>query len=133
MAAPTARLPRDECDRPDKHRPSGSDSNSGQGDGLPTPFLRVGDAPPAVASLLLLRAAVNLRFAHTEHLDKGGCQMMSARLPHLEGVGVEQGPADESQQSSATQPPNLRGSGVAAVGRPVLQPAAGVLPKKPRG
>ncbi len=49
----------------------------------------------------------NLRPAHPEHLDKGGCQMPSARLPHLEGVGVEKGPADESLQSSATEPPNL--------------------------
>ncbi len=30
---------------------------------------------------------VNLRPAHPEHLDKGGCQMPSARLPHLEDVG----------------------------------------------
>ncbi len=56
--------------------------------------------------------------------------MMSARLPHFEGVGVEKGPADENQQSSAAQPSNLRGSGVAVFGRPFLHRAAGVLPKK---
>ncbi len=33
--------------------------------------------------------------------------MPSTRFPHLEGVGVEKGPA-ESLQSSAAQPPNLR-------------------------
>ncbi len=31
---------------------------------------------------------VNLRPAHPEHIDKGGCQMPIARFPHLEGVGV---------------------------------------------
>ncbi len=29
---------------------------------------------------------VNLRPAHPEHLDKGGCQMPKARFPHLEGL-----------------------------------------------
>ncbi len=56
---------------------------------------------------------LGLRPAHPEHLNKGGCQMPSARFPYIEGVGVEKGPADESQQSSAAQPPYLRGSGVA--------------------
>ncbi len=36
VAAPTTFLRKDECDRSDKHRPSGSDSRSGQGDGSPT-------------------------------------------------------------------------------------------------
>ncbi len=31
--------------------------------------------------------------------------MPSARLPHLEGVGVEKGPADESLQNPAALPP----------------------------
>ncbi len=46
----------DECDRPDKHRPSGSDPRSGQGDGSPTVFSKEGDASRAAASLLLLLA-----------------------------------------------------------------------------
>ncbi len=54
IAAPTTFLGRDECYRPDKHRPSGSDPRPGQGDGSPTVFSRVGDVPPAVASILLL-------------------------------------------------------------------------------
>ncbi len=33
MVAPTTFLRRDECDRTDKHRPSGSNPMSGQGDG----------------------------------------------------------------------------------------------------
>ncbi len=53
VAAPTTFLRRVESDRPDKHHPSGSDPGSGQGDGLPTIFLRMGDVPPAVTSLLL--------------------------------------------------------------------------------
>ncbi len=56
VAAPTTFLRRDECDRPDKHRSSDSGPRSGQGDGLPTIFLRVGDARRAVSSLLLLLA-----------------------------------------------------------------------------
>ncbi len=56
VAAPTTFLQRDECDRPDKHRPSGSDPRSGQGDGSPTVFSKEGDASPAAASLLLLLA-----------------------------------------------------------------------------
>ncbi len=70
--------------------------------------------------------------AHPEHLDRGGCQMPTTRLPHLEGVGVEKGPADEGLQSSAAQPPNLRGSGVATLGRPFPHRAAGALPKQSR-
>ncbi len=50
VAAPTTFLRRGECDRPDKHRPSG------QGDGLPTVFSKEVDASPATASLLLLLA-----------------------------------------------------------------------------
>ncbi len=45
VAAPTTCLRRDECDRPDRHRPSGSDP--------PTIFSIVVGAPPAVASLFL--------------------------------------------------------------------------------
>ncbi len=56
MAAPTTFLRRYECDRPDKHRPSGSDPRSGQEDGSPTVFSRIGHASPAVVSLLLLLA-----------------------------------------------------------------------------
>ncbi len=56
VAAPTTFLRRDECDRPDKHRPSGSDPRSGQGDGSPIFFSKEGDASPAAASLLLLLA-----------------------------------------------------------------------------
>ncbi len=73
---------------------------------------------------------VNLRPAHPEHLDKGGCQMPIARFPHLKGVGVEKGPADESLQDSAAQPPNLRGSGGATLGRPFPPRAVGALPKQ---
>ncbi len=54
VAAPSTFLRRDECDRPDKHRRSGSDTRSGQGDGSPTVFSKEGDASPAAASLLLL-------------------------------------------------------------------------------
>ncbi len=44
VAAPTTFLRRDEYDRPDKHRPSGSDPRSGQ------PFLREWETPrPAEA------------------------------------------------------------------------------------
>ncbi len=39
-----------------QHRPSGSDPRSGQGDGSVTFFFRIGNVPPAVASLLLLLA-----------------------------------------------------------------------------
>ncbi len=56
VAASTTFLQRDECDRPDKHRPSGSDPRSGQGGGSLTIFSGVGDALPAVISLLLLQA-----------------------------------------------------------------------------
>ncbi len=56
--------------------------------------------------------------------------MPSARLFHLEGVGAKKGPADESLQSPAAQPPYLRGSGVATCGRPVPHRAAGELSKK---
>ncbi len=56
MAAPTTCLRRNECDRPDKHRPSGSGPRSGQGDGSPNVFSRVEAASSAVASLLLLLA-----------------------------------------------------------------------------
>ncbi len=50
--------------------------------------------------------------------------MPSARFPHLEGVGVKEEPADESLQSSAAQPPNLRGSSVATLRRPFPHRAA---------
>ncbi len=50
VAAPTTFLRRDECDRPGKQRPSGSDPRSGQGDGSPTVFSNEGDASPAAAS-----------------------------------------------------------------------------------
>ncbi len=56
MAAPTTFLRRDECDRPDKHRPNGSDPRSGQGDGSPIVFSKEGDASPTATSLLLLLA-----------------------------------------------------------------------------
>ncbi len=51
--------------------------------------------------------AVNLWPAHPGHLDKSGCQMPSTRLIHLEGVGVEKGPAVKSTKlcSSTSQPP----------------------------
>ncbi len=58
VAASTTFLRRDECDRSDKHRPSGSDPRSGQGDGSPTVFSKEGDASPAAASVLLLLAQV---------------------------------------------------------------------------
>ncbi len=43
--------------------------------------------------------------------------MPITRLPHLEGVGEEEVPAEENLKSSAAQPPNLRGSGVATLSR----------------
>ncbi len=73
--------------------------------------------PPTQTAVEIPRShigqVINLRPAHPEHLDKSGCQMPSTRLPHLEEVGVEKGPAGESLQGSADQPPNLRGSNVA--------------------
>ncbi len=39
VATPTTFLRKDEFDRPDKHRPRGSDPRSGRGDGSPTIFL----------------------------------------------------------------------------------------------
>ncbi len=72
----------------------------------------------------------NLRSAHPEHLEKRGCQMPSSRLPHLEGVGVEEGPADRTPQSSYVQPSNLRGSGMVIVGCPFPHQAVRALPNK---
>ncbi len=91
---------------------------------------RCGGQPAAEIPRSRTGQAVYLRPAHPEHLDKGGCQMPSAHLPHLEGVGVERGPADESLQSSAVRLPYLRGSGVATFGRPFPHRAAGALPKQ---
>ncbi len=73
---------------------------------------------------------VNLRPVHPEHLNKGGCQMPSARFPHLEGVGMEKGPADERVQSCAAQPPNLRNSGVTTLDRPLPHRSVGMLPRQ---
>ncbi len=56
--------------------------------------------------------------------------MPSARFPNLEEVGVERGPADERQQSPAAQPPYLRGSGMATLGRSFPHRAAGALLKQ---
>ncbi len=42
---------------------------------------------------------VNVRPSRPEHLHKSGCQMPSTRLPHLEGMGVEKAPADESYKA----------------------------------
>ncbi len=44
--------------------------------------------------------------------------MHSTRLPNLEEVGMEKGPADERLQSFEGQPPNLNGSDVATLGHP---------------
>ncbi len=58
--------------------------------------------------------------------------MPSADIPHLEGVGVEKGPADESLLSPAAQPLHLRGSDVATLGRPFLHRVPEALPKQNR-
>ncbi len=85
VAAPTTFLRRDECDRPDKHRPSDLDLRSGQGEGSPTVFSKNGVASPSVASLLLLLAGdvennpgtscyacdQNVRQADTQHWPHG--------------------------------------------------------------
>ncbi len=69
-----------------------------------------------------------LRPTHPEHPDNGGCWMLSARLPHLEGVGWRK---DQLMKVyKALHLSLLRGSGVATLGRPFRHRAAGALPKQ---
>ncbi len=73
--------------------------------------------------------AVNLRPRHPKHLNKCGCQTPGTTLALLKMVGLKERSIYESPQSFAAQSYDLRGSGLAILGRPFPRRAVGALQK----
>ncbi len=89
---------------PRQNRPSGSDPRSGQGDGSPTFFLRIGDVPPAVASLLLLLAG------NVETNPGSGCYACGQNFRQSDTSLTCHTPEIESKNSESLWPSALKAS-----------------------